>query len=848
MKRCLFAVIIALVLLCTFFCHEGAWKDGDHRKINLEKQSPATLPYGFKTEYLHTLGNPVYPLDYEGDGIDDLLVAEQPAASNPDRWGVLLTDMEYNTTIGAKSYGHPITVSFLQDDLDGDGYKEVCYCEQRIDTLLFHVWNCRRDSVTTFELARNPHRSIRDWNSTAQLLAARDLDGDGCKEIILHIFTDTAYLPRAIVAWDWRRKKEKWRYEMGAYVSTAFICDYDRDGDDELVCSTNSPDNGKDALNGPAGINGTDDSKCYFLALDLEGNSEVVLPIGGAYLSTKIFPFDWHGDGTEDVMMLYDGAEDSLDSGWLAPWNSETMAFDSVRIAIPGDVPYWFIEADVDGDGMSEYVSTWNKGVILVHEQSGELVQSIELRGRGAYEVYPANVLGDDADELIFIGANAGRFVALVFDTELHFLALYKTYPPSRFFFQTEPGGYKHLVVTADKDAYLLSLERQPLYFLPFAADWGLFGWSVAATAFAGIMVLLLIRPRYRLHDMRTIFNTLYHKDGTGYILVDRDGLIRTANPLLLEWLGAPAEAVTRREYRDVLRDTHFSWLSPHLDQFFEEQLSTTTFEYQSGDGRYYVVKLVTLPFPVMFARVSLAVIEDVSEFVQSKRTVAWASMAQKLAHEIKTPLSTVLLSAQQIGEDSPSGKYVRHIREQVERLQSLTEDMLKFAHIEKPRLERISINDLARQALDELRLQIGSTVTVHTEFADDLPELRGDPHQIVIAIKNCISNSLTAMQGAGTLSLCTRVTGPAGSFRTFERSRWTALEITDTGRGMSREELDMLFQPFFSHSPRGTGLGMVIVKKIVDDHRGTITVNSREGEGTSITIILPGAQQPTPH
>lgn len=837
-----FIYIIAIVCVCLLLCGDIVMRlQSQSDSIDLAEINPARLPYGYVGEHFQNGGNPVYPVDWNGDGCDEILIAELPNRTDPNHYGLLLKTWD-DETINTKTLDVPINITELQEDLDGDGYVEICYSSQRDDTLFYTVWNVKTDTQTVFEIARNKHRSNRPWKCIATLIGARDITADGCKEVIIYVFTSEAYLPRAIMAWDWRHKKLVWSYAMGAYANSAFICDYDHDGEQEVVCGTNSPNNGLDAIGREAVINETSDSEGYFLTIDLAtGKREVLLPIGYAYESVQIYPFDRKGDGTEDVMIVYSGKRDSLRCGWIAPWNAETNSLELPLVQIKGDDPHMFLAYDIDDDGLQEYLTAWKSGILRVYRQDRSLIHEIQLGTERPFEISRENVAGDDEDEIIIRVEHAGRFLPLLLNKQLKCIAFNNTYIPDRLFFHLTPGGYARQAATSDEGGVVLGLERQPWSFLPFAGHVGEFIQGAIVTIFSVLLVLLFIRPRYRLHDMRTIFNTLYHNDDTGYLLVEKDGRIRTANPLFLQWIGRAGHEVLKRHAAEALEESAFSWLVPHLVQFIKDDVNSITFEQQSSNNHYYVVKLISMPFPVLFTRMVLVVIEDVSEFVQSKRTVAWASMAQKLAHEIKTPLSTVLLSAQQIGEDSTSGKYVRHIREQVERLQSLTEDMLKFAHIEKPRLERVDINDVVRQALQELRLQIGSAVHVETAFAKELPELMGDPHQIAIAVKNCIRNSLTAMQGKGTISLYTRVTGPAGSFNVFGHSLWTEIEIVDTGSGMTREELDMLFQPFFSHSPKGTGLGMVIVKKIIDDHHGTISVSSKEGEGTSIKITLPG-------
>ncbi|MBN1603321.1 MAG: hypothetical protein JW915_17060 [Chitinispirillaceae bacterium] len=238
----------------------------------------------------------------------------------------------------------------------------------------------------------------------------------------------------------------------------------------------------------------------------------------------------------------------------------------------------------------------------------------------------------------------------------------------------------------------------------------------------------------------------------------------------------------------------------------------------------------------------------DVTDLAQSKRVVAWASMAQKLAHEIKTPLSTVMLSTQHLQMEceenvdthSRLNKYIQRIYTQVARLQKLTDSFLKFSRIEAPRCEPLDINKLLQDWLKENTFKLGSAVHVELQLSDDLPAVSGDLQQLNIVIQNLIENSLKAMDGKGVLTIATRLVQSLHRESSDRPASGVQVEISDTGKGMSPEELEKLFMPFFSRAPGGTGLGLVITKKIIDDHKGLISVESEQGIGTRVTVTIP--------
>ena len=233
--------------------------------------------------------------------------------------------------------------------------------------------------------------------------------------------------------------------------------------------------------------------------------------------------------------------------------------------------------------------------------------------------------------------------------------------------------------------------------------------------------------------------------------------------------------------------------------------------------------------------------IQDITHIVRSKRAVAWAGMAQRLAHEIKTPLSSVMLAAQRLqinDSNQDTTKYVTHIIGQVDRLCNMTDAFLKFACIEKPNVEPIDLNKMILETLEEDRLRIGERIKVETFLASDLPRIFADRQQVLIIMKNLIDNSINAMGSSGTLTIKTRLVQSLQSM--IYENEAVQIEISDTGKGISEENLKYLFQPFFSKAEGGTGMGLVIVKKIIEDHKGTIRIKSEEDIGTTVFVNLP--------
>jgi signal transduction histidine kinase len=147
-----------------------------------------------------------------------------------------------------------------------------------------------------------------------------------------------------------------------------------------------------------------------------------------------------------------------------------------------------------------------------------------------------------------------------------------------------------------------------------------------------------------------------------------------------------------------------------------------------------------------------------------------------------------------------------------------------------------VNVNEALRNAVRLFEPQFNEvgkpTITPELFLTDPLPDIDADPDLLHRAFQNLVLNALDAMPAGGTLTL-----------RTLERDGNIRIEVADTGKGLTQEECSRLFTPYYTTKLQGTGLGLAIVQSVVSDHRGTISVTSEEGRGTTFRIELPQRQ-----
>ena len=234
--------------------------------------------------------------------------------------------------------------------------------------------------------------------------------------------------------------------------------------------------------------------------------------------------------------------------------------------------------------------------------------------------------------------------------------------------------------------------------------------------------------------------------------------------------------------------------------------------------------------------------IETHKRLVTQERIAALGRAAAQVAHEVKNPLAGLLLYSLHLKEKSTnfseSQTYlVDKIVDTIKHLNSRVEQIMGFARPVNLTLVSGNLNQLINDLLELLQPQL-TTNKVEVRLSMDQPAYAMlDQSSLRGALMNLMLNAIEAMKDGGTLSIAIEHMGKS-----------LRLEIADTGHGISEEEVKKIFEPFYTTKEQGLGLGMPYAKKIIEQHGGTISLNSQSGEGTTITIVLPAAQAEVAH
>jgi len=225
---------------------------------------------------------------------------------------------------------------------------------------------------------------------------------------------------------------------------------------------------------------------------------------------------------------------------------------------------------------------------------------------------------------------------------------------------------------------------------------------------------------------------------------------------------------------------------------------------------------------------------------VHQEKMVALGELSMNIAHEIKNPLVAIGGFARRLNrtitDESHEKRYTETIIKEVARLERILDDIETYTHDDSLTFEEWDLRHIVEECLTMVSEEVHAEgVQLVKEFAEELPKVKGDYHQLKHAFSNVISNAYQAMNGKGRLSIRIHPVSKNGS--SFVR-----VEVEDTGKGIDPENLHNIFNPFYSTKDARLGLGLPIVHKIIISHRGQIEVDNRPGEGVNFIITLPAS------
>jgi signal transduction histidine kinase len=233
---------------------------------------------------------------------------------------------------------------------------------------------------------------------------------------------------------------------------------------------------------------------------------------------------------------------------------------------------------------------------------------------------------------------------------------------------------------------------------------------------------------------------------------------------------------------------------------------------------------------------------ETEAYLLHQEKMAALGKLSSTIAHEIRNPLVSIGGFARRLyrsmPDEAPEKRYTQTIMVEVSRLEKILSDLLSYTQDESLVFKELNLRDILEESLSMVSEKFESgEIELAKEYSEGLPNVMGDHQQLIQVFSNLFSNAYEAMKGKGELSLRVHPISKNGS-------SLIRVEVEDTGSGIDPENLDNIFNPFYSTKDSGLGLGLPLVYKIIASHRGQIEVDNHPGEGVTFIITLPAIQE----
>jgi two-component system, NtrC family, nitrogen regulation sensor histidine kinase NtrY len=345
----------------------------------------------------------------------------------------------------------------------------------------------------------------------------------------------------------------------------------------------------------------------------------------------------------------------------------------------------------------------------------------------------------------------------------------------------------------------------------------------------------------------RKLMEAILENIPTGVVSLDSSGEIARVNPAVVTILGESAREA--RTLQDLLGEDAARAALHLMRRSLRMGAASREIEIAAGGRLVRAAVTVSSLGPRRSNPGFVLVIDDLTGLLQAQKAAAWQEVAQRIAHEIKNPLTPIQLSAQRLlrqlnRSGAPRGEFEKLtaecaglIEREVQTLESLVDEFSQFARFPAARLGPASLNSIVEGALELFRDRLDGIV-LRAELADGLPPVKADSELLRQVVANLIDNAAEAMEGSPIrrLRVVTRAESDGDAVE---------IEISDSGHGISPADKGKLFLPHFSTKDRGTGLGLAIASRIVAEHNGTIRVEDNVPVGARFVIRFPAAEAP---
>jgi nitrogen fixation/metabolism regulation signal transduction histidine kinase len=437
-----------------------------------------------------------------------------------------------------------------------------------------------------------------------------------------------------------------------------------------------------------------------------------------------------------------------------------------------------------------------------------------------------------------------------VYDHELNLLAKFPVYSGGHYisFRENGPAQTIEIGLHYENNYVRLSLIKNYLHVL-FPTMF------ITSIILMYVLFCVLLNLTISLNIHSNFFSYIFRNTSAGIVIVNKRGMILYVNDQIRKVLKTDDLAENGKYIGDV-----FSRI-PQIVEMINRALKSGKPERKTITFRDKVITsdidIEIHPF-CGFGGVKSAYLlklENAEFSSQSEKLLVWSKAVQKMAHDIKTPLSTVSLNLKvlqmRLGRMALSDHESVELSDDIKMMQSeldhihvMTKNFLKFSNLEKPHYQAVDIKKIIEKALEQYRPFPREDLDISTEIDADVKQAWADPQQIEMVFHILLENALFAMKCKGFISISVNM----AQFLERSFSEYIEVEVADTGPGINEEVKIKIFEPYYTTKKVGTGLGLAIARKIIEDHGCSIDVHSKPNLGAVFRFSLPAMSEEVEH
>lgn len=771
------------------------------------------------------------------DGIDELLVAEE----YKDKHQPFLINNQNTNNYSQITISYPLmSYSVISNRFDKHNWLFISFNNNKRVFLQGYIcsWDLAfsRQNIyyqpieRTDPLISNPDYQ---WYGSLTPMIIEDIDNDGEVELVCRGNDGYTSNPRGIFVFNLRERTLKWRLDTAANITSLVWYDFDLDGKKDLVFTTTALKNNSNN-NKPVIINGTDDWHTSIIVCNAHG--KIIFQENSVYGFGRILlhSTDINNDGETELIRCdqsWDVGQDTKrNSVYIMKSSGKEFIKEKVFTAKSSIIRNYELH-------VSSLTPKTDQYIILADKEQGLIVLDKELNPRKhdnkftVQRIEAVEDIDNDNNKEIILVDEHNDF--LVLNSRLKVTARVRNPYP-------QDSDTRAMIVKNGEDKprkIAIACHTGITYYNYSHLPWYLLIWRWIKSWIYIIAVFLFLVSWFlffKTKKQSTLYNLLSNQTQTGVLLFKKNK-IRFFNPHFKEYLFNETlkEEITseliKKQYPQLMREITLFELSKSLSSAKEISLG--------GDEktRYqlFMHKLKGIPNKTL---VLLTKITANTEQVADK--LEWAVTSRRLAHHVRRHLTNILNSLYLIDSEASKeeqNKYIEIIRAEVEDVRLFTHAFQRFTELGEYKLQEVDIVPYVENSIK--KFIIPPNIRLIKDWTLKSLTAKIETTRFEEVITNLVTNAVDAMQGGGVLKIS------LSEKKEPDGKNYVLVEVEDTGQGIPKDKLEEIWEPFYTTKQNGTGIGLPEVKKTLRSMQAEIDLISEEGVGTTVSILLKGAE-----